>query len=84
MTVEDLGRCFGSTHCVPVGDTAFHDETDFGVVDPFPECNILVGNVCRQLLLGCQVERLKLSTGYEGVLSAMYRTGHSFTDLSVR
>lgn len=68
MTVEDLGRCLGSAHCVPVCDAAFHDETDFGVVDPLPECNIFVGNVCRQLLLGGQIERLELSTGCVGVM----------------
>lgn len=68
VTVKDLGGCFSSAHGVPVGDTALHDETDFGVVDPLPEGNIFVGNVCRQFLLGCQVERLKLSTGCRKVV----------------
>lgn len=67
MTVEYLGGGFGSTHGVPVSNATFHDETDFGVVDPFPECDILVGDVCRKLLLCCQVKCLKLSTGCVGV-----------------
>lgn len=66
VTIEHLGRGLGSAHGVPVRDTAFHDETDLGVVDPFPKCDIFVGNVGRQFLLGRQIECLELSAGCEG------------------
>lgn len=47
VSIKDLCRRRTTSHGVPMGDTAVHDETDLRLVYPFPVNDILVGHIRR-------------------------------------
>lgn len=48
-------------------NSGFSDETDGGIVDPFPENNVLAIHVRLDFSLGVNIEYLELPLGYGNV-----------------
>ena len=64
MTVEDLLGRRRRVGNGPVVDRGLGDEAKGGVVDPFPEDDVLVADMGLDLLLGLDVKDLECSTGW--------------------
>lgn len=59
-----LGGCGLTLHDFPVVDLPVGDDTECRVVDPCPKGDIIIHQVCPDLLLRSEIKQLELTTSY--------------------